>query len=128
MRIRPDCGSGPSVIQVLQLGETMILYIVRHAIAEDRKPKGDDESRELTKEGVARMKKAAAGLRAIDAVPEVVLASPLVRARHTAEILMEAYYGKPVLRQVAALAPGGNRAEVYGEIRGHKNAGSVMLV
>jgi phosphohistidine phosphatase len=104
----------------------MILYIVRHAIAEDLKT--NDESRELTREGIEKMKKAAAGLRALDAVPEVMLTSPLVRARQTAEILVNAFQGKPGCRQVPALAPAGDRAEVYREILRHGQAASVMLV
>jgi phosphohistidine phosphatase len=111
-----------------QRGEAMILYIVRHAIAEEHNPRGSDESRELTKDGVEKMKKAAAGLRAAGAIPEVILTSPLVRARHTAEILMDAFQGNPVLKEMPALAPSGNRIELYKEIRKHEKAESVMLV
>ena len=106
----------------------MILYIVRHAIAEDPRFKADDASRELTGDGIEKMKKAAAGLRSLGAVPEVILASPLARTRHTAEILMEAFSGKPRMKQFPSLAPGGVRADVYKEICAHEKAESVMLV
>jgi len=106
----------------------MILYIVRHAIAEDPRCKADDASRELTREGVEKMRKAAAGLRALDAVPDVMLTSPLVRARHTAEILIETFYRKPTLKQLTALAPAGNRTAVYKAILDYDKAESVMLV
>ncbi|MBZ5499242.1 MAG: phosphohistidine phosphatase SixA [Acidobacteriia bacterium] len=105
----------------------MILYIVRHAIAVQGTGVADAD-RELTREGIEKMKKAAAGLRAAEAIPEVVLSSPLVRARQTAEILIEAFAGKPSLKLVPALAPSGNRPELYREIRRHEGAGAVMLV
>lgn len=106
----------------------MILYIVRHAIAVQAAPGTADEDRELTKEGIEKMKKAAAGLRAAEAIPCVVLSSPLIRARQTAGILVEAFGGKPSLVVVSALAPSGNRSELYREIRKHDEADSVMLV
>jgi phosphohistidine phosphatase SixA len=67
-------------------------------------------------------------LRIVDAIPDVVLSSPLVRARQTAEILIEAFDGKPSLQIVPALAPPGDRTELYSEIRKHEGAESVMLV
>jgi phosphohistidine phosphatase len=106
----------------------MILYIVRHAIAEPLRPGLTDKDRKLTEEGIRKMQKAAAGLRIVDAIPDVVLSSPLVRARQTAEILIEAFDRKPSLQIVPALAPPGDRTKLYSEIRKHEGAESVMLV
>jgi phosphohistidine phosphatase len=107
----------------------MILYFVRHAIAVPQGSAGAaDVERELTREGIDKMKRAATGLRAAEAIPDIILSSPLVRARQTAEILMEAFDGKPVLTVVQALAPGGNRSELYLEIRKHADARALMLV
>jgi len=64
----------------------MILYVVRHAIAEDAPAGGDDGARKLTGPGRKKMKAAAAGLRALGVAPAVVLTSPLVRAVETAAI------------------------------------------
>ena len=67
------------------------LYVVRHAIAEERNPEAwpDDDIRPLTERGIRRFRKAALGLERL--VPEVdlVLASPKVRAWDTAVILNE---------------------------------------
>jgi phosphohistidine phosphatase len=106
----------------------MILYIVRHAIAAQSTAGVADEDRELTKEGIEKMKKAADGLRAIDAIPDIVLSSPLARARQTAEILIEAFDRKPTLSLSSALSPSANRPELYKEIRKYGAAGSIMLV
>lgn len=63
------------------------LYVIRHGIAEDRGPDGTDASRALTAEGVSRLREVASHLRAIGVWWDVVLTSPLVRARQTAEVL-----------------------------------------
>lgn len=69
----------------------MKLYIVRHAIADLRDAYAwpNDGERPLTKRGVKRFRRAARGLEAL--VPDVqeVLASPKVRAWHTALLLHE---------------------------------------
>jgi phosphohistidine phosphatase len=106
----------------------MILYIVRHAIAAPWQPGVADKDRELTREGIAKMKKAAAGLAAVEAIPDVILSSPLIRARQTAEILMAAFGDRPFFQVVPALAPQGNRTELYDEIRKHGGKDGVMLV
>ena len=72
----------------------MHLLVIRHAIAEDkevfaRTGRGDD-LRPLTDEGRAKMRRAAAGLRAIAPKLALVATSPLVRARQTAEIVVAA--------------------------------------
>jgi phosphohistidine phosphatase len=65
----------------------MKLLIVRHAIALDRGTPGvSDHLRPLTEEGVSRFKKTARSLGQL-IVADVVLTSPLLRAKQTAEIL-----------------------------------------
>ena len=67
----------------------MDVYLVRHAIAEDRDARRwpDDAERPLTTDGAERFRRAAAGLRRVAPGVDVVLASPYVRAWQTAEIL-----------------------------------------
>ena len=61
------------------------LYLVRHGLAEERGDAWpDDTKRPLTDEGISRMRKAARGLARLGVSVEVVLTSPLVRARQTA--------------------------------------------
>ncbi len=95
----------------------MELYIVRHAIATARGTPGmKDDDRPLTEDGIAKMRLAAAGLRALGYVPEVILSSPLARAKQTADILLKSF-GKGIeLRITSSLAPLGARDELYREI------------
>src|SRR5262249_53464032 len=44
----------------------MQLFVIRHAIAEERGPDQDDAARKLTDEGAAKMKQVVRGLRELD--------------------------------------------------------------
>jgi phosphohistidine phosphatase len=108
----------------------MKLYIVRHAIAVPRGTPGmQDDDRPLTEEGIQKMRQAAAGLRNLDYVPELILSSPLPRARQTAEILLEAF-GKDIkMKLLTALAPTAARRDLYPSIEAYeKKLKSLMLV
>ena len=65
----------------------MRLYLVRHAEAAAGEP---DELRPLTAQGGEQARALGARLRAEDANPEVVLTSPLLRARETGDELARA--------------------------------------
>jgi len=70
----------------------MLLYLFRHGIAIDRDdPDAPPESeRFLTEKGKRRTRRAAEGLRRLDARPELVISSPWTRAVQTAELALEA--------------------------------------
>src|SRR5689334_2900287 len=83
----------------------MELYFLRHGIAADTGPEDSgDAGRPLTEEGIDKLKEAARGLRRLGVRPDVLLSSPLVRARQTAEIVRKAFGIES--RLVDALAPG----------------------
>jgi phosphohistidine phosphatase len=86
----------------------MRLLIIRHAIAVPRgTPDIPDDERPLTPRGVRRFRSAAAGLARIVKAPDVLLTSPLPRARKTAEIAARAW-GKGVkVTEAPALAGAG---------------------
>lgn len=89
------------------MATTIQLFLVRHAIAAERGASyPDDRQRPLTSEGIARFKQAAEGLLELDFSVDLVLTSPLVRAAHTAELLVSALDQKPRVEQVETLAPG----------------------
>jgi phosphohistidine phosphatase len=109
----------------------MILYIVRHAIAVPRGTVGiEDADRALTDEGISKMKKIAAGLNRLGYVPEIILSSPLVRARQTGEILLQAFGKETRLIISPALAPEADRKELFYEIGSleKKNVRRLMIV
>lgn len=65
----------------------MELIFLRHGAAADREDwKGDDADRPLTADGADRTKDVVRGLKALKVKPDVILSSPLLRARETAEI------------------------------------------
>jgi phosphohistidine phosphatase len=95
------------------MAATFELFLVRHAIAAERGPNyPDDRERPLTSEGVARFKRVVDGLKDFDVKLDLVLTSPLVRASHTAELLVAGIGGKPRLDTLDALAPGGRMSLV----------------
>lgn len=93
------------------------LYLIRHAIAEERGERWpDDTRRPLSDEGSAQMRRAARGLAALGVTFDVVLASPLVRARQTAEIVAAAFEDAPPIVVADSLAPGGSYADVVADL------------
>ena len=66
----------------------MDVYLLRHGIAAERDEMKypNDEERPLTEEGIAKMREAAAGIAAVVDAPDVILTSPLVRTKQTADI------------------------------------------
>lgn len=82
----------------------MNLYLIRHAIAEerDRLRWPDDSLRPLTTRGRRRFERAAAGLRRLGVEVDVLLTSPYVRAWATAVVLSsEAGWPAPVVFDAA---------------------------
>src|SRR5512142_1255743 len=84
---------------------SMLLYILRHGTAEPRRPELDDALRALTDKGRDQCRRAAALLRRLE-LPELVVTSPLKRARQTAEEVMRHVRMEGAPREVTALIPG----------------------
>jgi phosphohistidine phosphatase len=105
------------------------LYLVRHAIAAERGDAWpDDRQRPLTPDGIARFRRAVAGLKRLDVQIDAILTSPLTRARQTAELLAAGLGGKPTLREVEVLAPGYEADRVASRVRVLAAEPSVALV
>jgi phosphohistidine phosphatase len=105
----------------------MELYFLRHGIAADVGPAGSgDAGRPLTKEGVTKLKAATRGLRRLGVAPDVLLSSPLVRARQTAEIV--AYELELELQLADALAPGCTVERLLDLLGQHRDAERAMVV
>lgn len=103
-----------------------LVYVVRHAIAEQRDAERwpDDAKRPLTKEGEARFREAARGLKLLTAEVETVLSSPYVRAWRTAEILHEET-GWPKPERCEELEADRSPADALGVVEGR---GTVAVV
>lgn len=85
----------------------MLIYLLRHGIAEDARPGVPDHDRALTDDGWKRLRKAAKTWRALIPTPDVLMVSPLRRALQTAEAFAEAVGFTGELRVADALIPSG---------------------
>jgi phosphohistidine phosphatase len=93
------------------------LYLIRHAVAEERGDDWpDDTKRPLSEDGASRMRKSARGLDRLGITLDVVLTSPLVRARQTAEIVATALNPRPPIVTVESLGPGGTYQAITSDL------------
>lgn len=105
------------------------LYIIRHGVAENRgEAWPDDTKRPLTDEGVTRLRRASRALARAGLSIDVVLTSPLVRARQTADIFAAALSPHPAVVNVEALAPDGSSAGVVAELDKHSRKKRIAIV
>jgi phosphohistidine phosphatase len=87
----------------------MKLFLLRHGKADWPDWQGPDDERPLTEEGIEEMQQVAAALKRMKVAPDLILASPLLRALKTAEIAAKAL-GVPVEQRVE-LKPGFSRRQ-----------------
>ncbi|MCY2961344.1 MAG: histidine phosphatase family protein [Planctomycetota bacterium] len=93
----------------------MDLWLIRHAVAEDASPDGDDARRALTAEGRERFSRGVRGLARIGAHFDLVLHSPLLRAQETADLMESVIEGETAVCAALAREPDD---ELLSEIRG----------
>ena len=102
----------------------MNLLVIRHAIAMDREEfQGNDDFRPLTVEGIRKMHKKAKTLRKLVNHPDLLLTSPLTRARQTSEILSGAWKGLDAILS-DALRPEADPAELCEFLKNYHEAQS----
>ena len=105
----------------------MILYVLRHAIAEDAIPGLSDSSRQVTEKGRRKARRVLSHARRIGVRPSTILTSPYLRATQTAAIARE-QLRLPIEPLVTrALAPYVSVPSLWDEIRGHADAGDVLV-
>lgn len=88
----------------------MELYLIRHGIAADKAAYENDEERPLTEEGRKKTKNVAQQIHERKLDFDLILTSPLVRARETAKILQDIGLSS-VVEEFSPLAPDGNIEE-----------------
>jgi phosphohistidine phosphatase len=105
----------------------MELYLVRHAIAEEPSSTGRDADRALTREGEAKMRRIAQGLRALEVRLDLILTSPYRRAAETAEVLAAALGGVE-RRALEELAAAGDTGALLAALRPYRQVEALALV
>ncbi|MBX2990665.1 MAG: phosphohistidine phosphatase SixA [Bacteroidetes bacterium] len=109
----------------------MNLYILRHAIAEERSHEHwpDDSLRPLTTKGKKRMHRIAVAMRALGLSFDVIYTSSYTRARETADIVVAVFNAGKKLRETGTLAVDGDPGELVRLINSAKNEfENVLLV
>jgi len=105
----------------------MKLYFLRHGLAgHGTRWKGDDRVRPLTPQGKKKMAREAATMAKLNLGINLVITSPLARARETAEIVAERLQIKQL--QDERLSPGFNPEQLAAILHDHPRAGALMLV
>ena len=109
----------------------MNLFLLRHGIAVERGTPGysRDSDRPLTPKGERRLANIADAMEAMGLTFDLILSSPYVRARQTAEIVADALGLKQKLEFSEALTPDGDAKALIAELnRLGPEPGNVLLV
>jgi phosphohistidine phosphatase len=105
------------------------LYLIRHGVAEERGEEWpDDTKRPLSQEGIAKLRKAARALTRLDVKFDVIVTSPLVRTRQTAEVIAAGLEPHPHIVTADSLAPGASAAAVIADLEKQAKRSRVALV
>jgi phosphohistidine phosphatase len=105
----------------------MELYLMRHGIAEDAGPGQSDPTRRLTAEGIERARSVLGLARQAGVKPDLILSSPYLRAVQTARLAREELSVPEQIIDFPPIAPHGNPADVWNELRAYSQYSSLML-
>jgi phosphohistidine phosphatase len=103
------------------------IYILRHGIAELRRPGRPDRQRALTEDGKAKLRKVLARARKAEVAPSLILTSPYTRAVETAQMAAEVLAYKGEVVRTPALLPGASPPAAWAEIRSRPDERAVLL-
>lgn len=108
----------------------MNLYFMRHAIAVARDEPGvdTDGERPLSPKGIKRMRKAARGLKRLEIRFDVLLTSPLLRARQTADVVAPLIGLDSQVEVISGLTPESSVDTLISDLTGYQNREHLLLV
>ena len=108
----------------------MQLYLLRHAIAEERGPRwtGHDADRPLTRKGSKKMKRIASAMNDRGVSFDLILSSPFRRAKQTADIVAKEFDCADILRYSTHLSVGASRRALIDEIKSHYSTRKNILL
>jgi phosphohistidine phosphatase len=107
----------------------MLIYLLRHAIAEPRgSAEYPNDDRPLTEAGIRKMTQEAKNLSRIIPPFDVILASPLSRAVETANIVAGALPAETSVQICRELLPGSSIKKLMAYLAKYKNLSNILLV
>jgi len=105
----------------------MQIYILRHGIAEDRRPGRSDAGRALTDDGREKLSAVLRRAQGAEVAVTKILTSPLRRAVQTAEMAAEALAPGTRPIRTDALAPESSPERVWAELRKYAGEPAVLI-
>jgi phosphohistidine phosphatase len=105
----------------------MELYLFRHGIAEDGDPGSPDSARELTDDGREKAAAVVKMARKTGVRPSLILTSPYVRARQTAQIAADELAFEGDILNIDSLVPHSSPEKVWQSIRDHADETAILL-
>jgi phosphohistidine phosphatase len=106
----------------------MQVYLLRHGIAEDQQAGKSDAQRQLTPKGIRKLKDVLKQASTYEVAPSLILSSPLVRARQTADVAAGELAYKESILETTSLIPEASPEQVWDELRVHRDEREVMLI
>ena len=107
----------------------MNLYLMRHAIAADADENTQDNQRALTEKGRKKLGKIARNLEKLELTFDLILTSPYLRARQTADVVADTLGIKPgLVLESDNLTPLGFGDKLVDEITAREPLQSLLIV
>ena len=106
------------------------LFILRHGHAEEPARNSDtkDFDRKLTEEGIEKITRVGSFFNNLDEKIDLILISPYVRAKETAEVFLNCLEIKPPTETVDFLACGSSSVEIARGLSKYINNESILLI
>jgi phosphohistidine phosphatase len=106
----------------------MDIYLLRHGAADQQSPTGKDADRGLTIRGASDLRRTLKAAQTAGMQPSLILSSPYARALESAQLAARLLkYSEPILKS-NSLLPDSTPADVWNELRTHRDARSVLVV
>jgi phosphohistidine phosphatase len=105
----------------------MTIYLLRHAIAEEHSHTGADRDRALTDEGIVRLRQVVQVGHEAGMKPQLVLSSPYLRAKQTAEVARFMTGCDEEVVYSDALTPAASPADAWQEIRLYRESDPILV-
>lgn len=108
----------------------MNLYFMRHGIAKEKPDPSmaDDADRPLSSKGMKRTRKIAKGIRHLGISFDVLLTSPLTRARQTVDIIGAELGAQAEIEEIPSLAPDGTFDQLMADLARYQERNHILLV